>query len=43
MNDPLVIAGGPSAVNSELMSDFIDLFIDENQNRNRSIAKKSDT
>ncbi|MDR2439896.1 MAG: TIGR03960 family B12-binding radical SAM protein [Planctomycetaceae bacterium] len=27
MNDPLVIAGGPSAVNPEPMSDFIDLFI----------------
>jgi radical SAM family uncharacterized protein len=27
MSDPLVIAGGPSAVNPEPMSDFIDLFI----------------
>ncbi|MDR1964516.1 MAG: TIGR03960 family B12-binding radical SAM protein [Planctomycetaceae bacterium] len=27
MRDPLVIAGGPSAVNPEPMSDFIDLFI----------------
>ena len=27
MNDPLVIAGGPSAANPEPMSDFIDLFI----------------
>ena len=27
MDDPLVIAGGPSAVNPEPMSDFIDLFV----------------
>jgi len=27
MNDPLVIAGGPSAANPEPMSDFIDLFV----------------
>ncbi|MDR0521313.1 MAG: TIGR03960 family B12-binding radical SAM protein [Planctomycetaceae bacterium] len=27
MRDPLIIAGGPSAVNPEPMSDFIDLFI----------------
>ncbi|MDR1269604.1 MAG: TIGR03960 family B12-binding radical SAM protein [Planctomycetaceae bacterium] len=27
MSDPLVMAGGPSAVNPEPMSDFIDLFI----------------
>jgi len=27
MSDPLVIAGGPSAINPEPMSDFIDLFV----------------
>jgi radical SAM family uncharacterized protein len=27
MTDPLIIAGGPSAVNPEPMSDFIDLFV----------------
>jgi radical SAM family uncharacterized protein len=27
LNDPLIIAGGPSAVNPEPMADFIDLFV----------------